>query len=308
MVTPRVDILLATYNGERFLSQQIESILQQTYSNFRLIIRDDGSKDGTLQIIHDFIKKDPKRILLIPTRETLGAKSNFSKLMEYSSAPYVMFSDQDDVWMPHKVELTLQHMLDLEKKHGLHPFLVHSDLVVVNENLKEIHSSFWRYANINPHKALTVNRLLSQNVVTGCTMMVNHLMVDLARPIPPEAFMHDWWIALTAAAFGKIAIVEEPTMYYRQHAKNALGAQKFGSWKNLKVNFQKLLNNNVRKFQQAATFYHTYHALFDSHHRELTRSFLNLQRGSWIQKRRLILKYGFYKQGLLRNVADLLFG
>lgn len=305
---PKVDILLAACNGEKFLKQQIDSILNQTYPNIRLIIRDDASSDATPTIIQSYIEKYPQRIIFIQENERQGVKCNFSKLMEYSTAPYIMFSDQDDVWMPQKVQVTLDQMENLEHKHGFHPYLVHSDLVVVDKDLKILNPSFWRYANLNPHQAVTINRLLNQNVVTGCTVMINHLLLEIARPIPEEAFMHDWWMALAAAAFGKISFIQEPTMYYRQHGSNALGAQKFGSIKNLKANFQKLMNKNVRKFQQATSFYHRYYELFDQEQRAVLKTFLDLQRGSWLEKRKMIVKHGFYKQGFLRNVADFLFG
>jgi glycosyltransferase involved in cell wall biosynthesis len=303
-----VDILLATCEGERFIEEQLGSILSQTYAPLRLIVRDDASQDKTPEILQSYAKRYPDKILFFSSRERSGVKLNFSKLMELSSAPYIMFSDQDDVWMPHKVEKTLEHMRLMEQQYGNHPFLVHTDLVVVDENLRDLHPSFWKYVRIKPIQDESLNRLLSQNVITGCTMMVNRLLLELAKPIPQETFMHDWWIALTAAAFGKIGVIQEPTIYYRQHGNNALGAQKFGSLGNLKNNFRKLMKHDVRKFQQAATFYHRYHDLFSARHRALVKAFIDLQRKSWTQKRVEIYRHGFFKQGLLRNVADFVLG
>lgn len=304
----RVDILLATCNGEKFLAEQLDSILNQTYTNFRIIIRDDASQDKTVPIIQEYTQRFPKKILFIQGHERLGAKNNFSKLMEISSAPYVLFSDQDDIWLPHKVEKTLLAMQNMEKKHGSNPFLVHTDLTVVDEHQKIKHLSFWKYAHLNPLHGMTLNRLLNQNVVTGCTMMANRLLIELSRPIPQEAFMHDWWIALAASVFGKIDVLHESTIHYRQHGKNALGAQKFGSLKNVLNGIRKLANKDVRKFQQASTFFHRYHELLDVEHKSMLKSFLNLQRLSWLQKRHEIYRNGFYKQGLLRNIADFMFG
>lgn len=304
----KVDILLATCDGEKFLKEQLDSILNQSYTNLRIIIRDDASQDSTSTIIQEFTKSYPDKIVFIQGRERLGVKANFSKLMDVSSAPYIMFSDQDDIWMPNKIEKTLSHMLAMEAKEGNHPFLVHTDLVVVDEQMKMMNRSFWKYANIRPVHEETFNRLLSQNVVTGCTVMVNRLMIELSRPIPQEAFMHDWWMALTAAVFGKIGVLDEPTIYYRQHGKNALGAQKFGSLKNFKDSFHKLKTHNVRKFQQVAHFYHRYYELFEPHQSSVIKTFLNLQRSSWMQKRYLIYKHRFFKQGILRNLAEFVFG
>lgn len=305
---PRIDILLATCNGEKYLSDQLDSLLNQDYQNIRLIVRDDASQDQTQNILKSYQAKYPEKIILHEGKEKLGVKGNFSKLMEFSAAPYVMFADQDDVWLPHKVKHTLKVMQQLEQKYGEQPLLVHSDLVVVDENLRVLNSSFWKYAGIKPHLGINLNRLLSQNVVTGCTVMVNRLLIEIAKPIPAEAFMHDWWIALTAASFGQIGFINVPTLYYRQHSKNTLGAQKFGSWRNLTHNAHKLMKRDVRKFQQASTFFHRYFELLDPHHRTLTKEFLKLQRESWVRRRYLIYKHGFFKQGFLRNFAEFILG
>lgn len=307
-LNPKIDILLAAYEGEKFLAGQIDSILNQTYQNFRLFIRDDASSDQTPSIAESYVKQHPGKIVFIPGKKRMGVKSNFSELMEISSAPYIMFSDQDDVWMPYKLESSLEEMLRLEKFYGNQPYLIHSDLSVVDEQLQPIDPSFWNYAHLNPATGESLNRLLNQNVVTGCTVMANRLLIELAKPIPYEAFMHDWWLALTAACFGKIGRIQKPTLYYRQHTKNTLGAQKFGSFKNLIAGFRKLNNNEIRKFQQASVFYHRYHDLFDADDKKTIKAFLNLQLCSWGQKRYSICKHGFFKQGFLRNFADFIFG
>lgn len=305
---PKVDILLATCNGEKFLAEQIESILAQTYSNTRLIVRDDASQDRTLSIIQEYQQRFPKKILCLPSHERLGVKGNFSRLMESSSAPYAMLADQDDIWMPKKVEKTFEHMLELEKKYTNQPLLVHTDLVVVDEQLNVLKSSFWKYIHIKPYQKDSLNRLLNQNVVTGCTLMMNRLMIEIAKPIPEEAVMHDWWLALVASAFGKIGIIREPTMFYRQHHSNTLGAQKFANFRNFSKQFQKLMRKDVRPFNQAAVFFHRYHELLDPSHRQVVKAFLNLQRLSWLPKRYGIIKHQFFKQGLLRNLADFVLG
>lgn len=304
----RVDILLATCDGEKFIGEQIESLLAQSYPNIRILIRDDASQDGTPDIIQKYVQDYPKKIHLYQSSIRQGVKENFSRLMDLSTAPYIMFSDQDDCWMPKKVEHTFCQMQAMERQYGEHPLLVHTDLVVVDEHLTVIHPSFWSYTHLHPQPEEKLNFLLSQNVVTGCAMMINRLSLELAKPIPDEAYMHDWWIALATSAFGKVGILKEPSLYYRQHDRNALGAKKFGSFENLKHNFQKLRKKEVRKHQQAQVFFHRYHALFDPMQRKMLKAFLNLPRASWLKKRYDICKYRFFKQGFLRNVADFVLG
>lgn len=153
---PAIDVLLASCDGEKFLAAQLDSILAQSYNHFRIIVSDDASQDKSPIILQKYAERYPEKFVIIESHpspsqgERLGAKANFSKLLGFSSAPYIMFSDQDDVWMPQKIEKTLLEMKSLELKYGALPFLVHSDLVVVEENMKVLNHSFWDYTILNP--------------------------------------------------------------------------------------------------------------------------------------------------------------
>src|SRR5690606_13737176 len=150
----------------------------------------------------------------------------FARLLGASTADYIMFCDQDDVWLPGKVTLTLAKMQELEAACGAETFLlVHTDLRIVDENLNLVADSGHRYQQIDPDRGNTLGRLLVQNIATGCTIMVNRALRDLALPIPGAALMHDHWLSLVSACFGKIAYLPEPTLLYRQHSGNKVGAQ-----------------------------------------------------------------------------------
>lgn len=234
---PKIEILMATYNGENYLSEQIESLLDQTYENWILLIRDDGSKDSTVDIIKIYEKKYPMKIkLLIDGKKGLGAKNNFLELLKNSKENYIMFCDQDDVWLPNKIEITLEKMLKEEKGATL----VHTDLKVVNKNLKIINDSFWKFQNLNP-KRKQYNYLIVQNNITGCTMMLNKELVNLLKINFPfqNGIMHDWIIGIIASLKGKIEYLNEPTILYRQHGKNDIGAKKY----NLIYFLEKFLKN-----------------------------------------------------------------
>lgn len=223
---PHVEVLLATYNGERFLRDQVESILTQDYSRLKILARDDGSTDGTRRVLEEYADKHPSSVALLPPGEATGnAKWNFLRLLEASSAPYVCFADQDDVWKRWKVSRQMSAMEAMEARHGKEtPLLVFSDLEIVNDRLELLHRSFWKHQRITPHRIGQLNRLLTQNVVTGCTALMNRPLAELAKTMPEEAFMHDWWIALMAAAFGAGAYLLEATVLYRQHGSNVVGA------------------------------------------------------------------------------------
>lgn len=221
-----IDILLATYNGGRFLRDQIESILRQTDTRWRLLIRDDGSTDETCEIIGKFAAAHRDRVRVLSDGQTsLGAVGNFATLLRESTAEYGMFCDQDDVWLPEKIAKCRQMMAVLEAKHDADtPLFVHTDLRVVDSGLNEIAPSFLRFRSIDPVIGRKLERLLVQNFAPGCASMFNAVLRRKALPVPSEAIMHDWWMALVAASLGGIGFVCEPLVLYRQHAGNQLGA------------------------------------------------------------------------------------
>ena len=220
-----VEILLATFNGDRFLREQIESLIVQDYEYIRVLARDDGSSDRTVEILTEFATRLPDRFHILPTNgSTGGAKNNFLRLMEASTANYVCFCDQDDVWLPNKVSKTKQAMELLESQWGIDvPLLVFSDLQLADDELKILHPSFWANMKIDPDCLKSLNKLLVRSVVTGYTALINRPLLELSLRMPDEASMHDRWIALLVSSMGKYNIVRAPTVLYRQHDRNVLG-------------------------------------------------------------------------------------
>ncbi|MBN1392851.1 MAG: glycosyltransferase family 2 protein [Sedimentisphaerales bacterium] len=222
-----VDILLAAYNGQKYLAAQIDSILAQSYQDWQLLIRDDGSSDDTVKIIKEYAGRLPDKIRLITDNENhLGASLNFGKLLEYADSDYVMFCDQDDVWLPNKIELTLNAMKAAEQIYPDKPILVHTDLRITDSRLNTIADSMWRYQKLYPEVGDDLNKIMAQNVVTGCTVMINKKARAVSIPIPKEAVLYDWWIALNVCKHGKIVYLSTPSILYRQHSDNEVGAQK----------------------------------------------------------------------------------
>ena len=231
VVARQIDILVSTYNGEGYLKEQLESIFAQDIHDWHILIRDDGSKDRSVSIIEEYASRYPDKITVItepPGR--VGIPAAFECLLVNSSSPYVAFCDQDDVWLPNKLRLLRECIQQVEdtNQEGV-PVLVHSDLKVVNNKLDKLADSFWKYQKLNPSKMQSLERLLVQNCVTGCAAMVNRALVARALPIPKDAIMHDWWLALIAASEGKIKALSTRTMDYRQHEHNSNGAKKWSS-------------------------------------------------------------------------------
>lgn len=225
---PTVDILLATYNGERYLREQIESIRYQTYEQWRLLISDDCSSDNTPSIIRSYAETDP-RITLISESERFGnARDNFFNLLRHSTSSFAMFCDQDDVWLEDKIEVSLKEMRRVSSEVSADlPIVVFTDSVVVDENLEVLSNSYQRFTNHYPHHT-EPRRLLVTNTAPGNAMILNQPLVRLLQEIEQtsEIVMHDWFAMLLASAFGKIAYVPTPTLLYRQHRNNVVGAVK----------------------------------------------------------------------------------
>ncbi len=222
----KVAILLSTYNGEKYLKDQLKSLINQTYTDWEVYIRDDGSKDKTLNIIYDFKDLYPNQIFII--QDNLGnlkSAKSFMTLLMYVQSDFYMFCDQDDYWVPNKIELSVNKILKLQKIHGNVPALVFTDLKVVDENLNLIHSSLWSYSKINPEHIFNFYKLATNSTVTGCTIIINDLLKKSSIPIPSHMLMHDWWLSLLACRIGVIDFILTPTLLYRQHAINVLGAE-----------------------------------------------------------------------------------
>ena len=233
---PRVAILLPTFNGEKYLEEQLDSLLAQSYKNLVVVLRDDGSRDGTLDIIHSHLDRFPDTFHWIENKgRNLGASGSFSFLMQYAlehkkelglEKVYMMFCDQDDIWAENKVELQMQCMLEAEADHENIPVLIHSDLKVVSDSRGRIADSFMNYQGLEAARN-RFRHILLCNIVTGCTALINESLSARSLPIPPEAIMHDWWLALAASAFGKLVLIDKPLVEYRQHASNTLGAVEY---------------------------------------------------------------------------------
>lgn len=224
-----IEILMATYNGARFIGEQLDSILEQDHRDFHLLVRDDGSADDTVAILQAYAARDERVILIEDDRGNLGASRSFFELIRRSESDHIMLSDQDDVWLPDKISRTFARMNELVDQHGGdHPLAVFTGLKVVNERLEVIDESFWHYQRLDPAISRDWRSLLAQNVVTGCTLMFNRPARSVIMPYSLPAMMHDHWIAANVAKHGHIAYLTEPTVMYRQHEKNVEGASNVG--------------------------------------------------------------------------------
>jgi glycosyltransferase involved in cell wall biosynthesis len=229
---PVVCILLATHDGADHLPEQLASLAQQRYRRWALVAADDASTDGTAELLRRVAAREAIEIRALlelgPARA--GPKATFDQLGRHArdtSFDYFAFCDQDDLWDPKKLQLQVRRLLALEQRHPGRPVLVYSDCTVVDRDGAALAGSFNRYAGIREppaHDALRA--LVRYNPIPGNTMLFNRRLLELAFPLPPEAWLHDWWTALVASALGAIGHVPHPLVAYRQHGRNTIGARR----------------------------------------------------------------------------------
>jgi len=301
-----VDILLATYNGEKYLAEQLDSLFAQTYDDFMIIIRDDGSTDGTLAIAGSYAQRYPGKIKIVDgTPSTGSAKGNFFRLLEHSRAEYTMFCDQDDVWYEDKIQRSL-NMMDGEEGA---PTLVHSDLAVVDEGLNLINGSLFLMQKLKSEYR-SVNKLLAQNNITGCTVMINKRLRELIRP-SEGALMHDWWIGLAAAAFGKIEFIDQATVRYRQHDANDVGAKEVSSGRYIKDQLSDtggIHEKIADTYNQAQAFLETYRDMLDDGQKKIVEAYASMKDCGIIKRLGLLSRNRFFKSGFLRKMGQIVYG
>lgn len=216
-------VLLATYNGKNYLRQQLDSLLNQTFADFRIVVHDDGSTDGTIDILNEYRDNNPEKIELLYGQSCGSAKANFLWMLKEEEADVYFFCDQDDVWHETKIEKSLKALGDLSE-----PACVFSDMWVVDENLNELSDSFIRYIGREPGNT-AYTQILIDNPAAGCTMCFNRALRDLTVELLPKLDlenipMHDALVLALASITGEVKAIDEPLVYYRQTGSNIMGA------------------------------------------------------------------------------------
>ncbi|HFR3545369.1 TPA: glycosyltransferase family 2 protein [Streptococcus suis] len=287
----KVNILMSTYNGQQFLAEQIRSIQEQTYTDWTLFIRDDGSSDRTREIIKDFVEQDQRiHFIDVETDKNLGVIKSFHRLLKCQKADYYFFSDQDDVWLPDKLEASLQESQIYPPDQ---PLMVYMDLTVVNQDLHVMTESMIRSQSHHANTLLVEE--LTENTVTGGVAMINHSLAELWSGTE-DILMHDWYLALLASALGKLVFIDKPGELYRQHADNVLGARtlskRFKKWIRPHILFA-VYWDLIKNSQKQAR--HLLQMPLSQSNRELIEAFVTIMDKPMLERFRILRKYGLRK-------------
>lgn len=323
-----IEILLATYNGERFLPEQIESITSQSFKDYNILASDDNSSDCTFEILRSYESVLGEKIKVVQSN-THSAKENFYNLLDMADAEYIALCDQDDFWESDKLEKSLKAIQRLEKRYGKEtPILVHSDLEIVDENLNSQNKKMSELTGINEaikyakkeSKYLytistekSFSRYLVENNITGNTVIINKALLDIYKR-PEVSFMHDWWLGLIAFTFGKVGFLNECLVKYRQHESNELGAKNPLELHNIKKrNKQRIRENYDCMFAQVEEFLRLYKDELGKSRsadtyfaRKYLNAFANMKSKNRVSKIRDILKYSFFKSSKILTIGEML--
>ena len=242
----KISIALCTYNGERYLKEQLDSFLRQKLLPYEIVACDDASTDSTVKILEDFARKAPFPIRIYRSEQNIGLIQNFSKAASLCTGDYIAFSDQDDIWLPDRLDASFHRMKEAEREYGSDiPLLVYSDLSLIDFEGRCLGLSFMKYKKISPSDFDSLRKLLAQNIIAGCTSLCNKSLLQVSLPFPEVVTNHDGWFALVAASIGKIIFIPEALVLYRQHESNAIGATK----KDMNVNtIRHILNFIIAEF------------------------------------------------------------
>jgi len=282
----RVDILMATYNGGLYIKDQLESILNQNYKGWRLLIHDDGSTDTTLAVIMEFEYRDSRVKLIDDRHQFKNASANFLHLLRCTSAPFIIFCDQDDIWLPNKLEILVKAMTT-----STSPLAVYCNAFSWKNN-KIINSSVIKY-----HRNSLQNTLFLNSGVQGASMMFNQsLLKIIMNRLPDYVFMHDHLLTLAAVTFGELQYIDKPLMYYRQHDQNVTGnmeERKLMRLANFLFKGESVIER--RHFRAVESFYSSYRNLIDmdKDKRVLFEAYFSYAKSNMIKRLSIILKHNF---------------
>ena len=305
----QIAILLSTHNGDKFIKEQLISLEDQSYKEFDIYIRDDGSSDNTLEYIGEFIADSDIDVIVLPSTKNIGASLSFFTLLDKVSKidryRYIMFCDQDDIWLPDKVEISIRQIQELERDNPNLPLLIHTNLSVVDDKLDTIDNSYWSYQQIDPNRT-NLNHLLVENVITGCTAIINSKLAKLALPIPKDAIMHDWWLGLVATTMGKIDYIEKSTILYRQHNQNEIGASRLGLSTMMK-RMHKLSAPIMQRYtKQSKEMLDRYRDRLKPKDLDILEAMVSIEYIPWHRGKILLMRHHISKRNFIKNIGLLI--
>lgn len=312
-----VDVVVPCYKAAEWIDNFIETMLLVVEINWRLIVRDDDSNDSTLEKLRAWRDRLGTRILLLDDTnpKKLGLIGNYNAVLSASTSMWVFTADPDDVWLPQHVPLIMKAINLSETTWGINlPMAIGSDGVVVDAQLKPIADSYWMWSRILPRQNPKIPKIAMESAALGSTMAVNRALLSTALPLPPQAAYQDWWLAMVASAFGRLTLLDQPTILYRRHSINATnspyssslvrGLLRFLTAPNVARHRLKFLINQAAK--QSYEFHTRYHEKLSPKDNRALIDLSSIQKFGFVQRRLIIIKNELWFGYLLKNIGLML--
>jgi hypothetical protein len=300
------DVILAVFDGQTYLPEMLDSLLSQTTRDFNVLVRDDGSRDKSLEILESYKPRFDGRLSVITGEPSGSATTNFGILMRETKADYALLADQDDVWKPEKVELTLRSLKEAEAKYGRStPIYFATDIAVVNKDLELISASYWKWKRLRPSMMSNLSQSLICVPIQGMASGLNRALLDLANPVAEKAISHDWWAQLIAAAMGKVICDPTVTALYRVHGGNASIPKKVSviSYAKLGLDASFLRRGLGRRIEQANALADALAGRMPPDKLKIIRRFTKLQSQGYLQRRWTLVSGNYLYHDLVRSAA-----
>jgi glycosyltransferase involved in cell wall biosynthesis len=290
-----VSIAIATYNGEKFLKEQLDSIYGQTYKEIEVIVCDDCSTDGTVEILDNYSKIYGLKYIINSSQ--LGSVKTFERAVSFCKTNYYALSDQDDVWLPNKIETLIQQMLITEQTYPNQPIIVHHDVFIVDKDLKNINKKFL----YNDGKTSGFKNMLFSNAkIQGAATLFNKQLKDLSFPFPDNIPLHDLYLSYICETFGKRIYITQPLMLYRQHDNNQIGAEIISRGKRIRNFFQtKVILANDNEKSTVRQFYYQFNNVLKIKDKNIINNYFSILdfNTSLVLKLYKVIKFQFNSSG-----------
>ncbi len=298
---PKALICLSTYNGEPFLEDLLVSLVSQHYSNWTCVVRDDGSNDGTWDILSEYLNKYPRHFSLLSDREHVGWKESFKRLLdtaitEVKDADYVFFCDQDDIWFPNKIEKMIS---TAEEKDNCFLF---SDLLVIDEKGEKRYPSFFSLNAFSPER-LTITSLCAHNPIPGMSMAVSYKLLTKILPIP-KGVAFDWWVAVVSLLIGEVLCVPDQLAGYRVYGGNQVGVR--SPYKAICYYARRMKLAKKLVAESVEICENLYHRFSDSLPSDLRYALQRFLSSRGIKRKIFSIKYNFLPQHWIRKLGYIM--
>ena len=302
-----VTIVMSVFNGSKYLEEQLFSLSLQTYKNWKLLVRNNGSTDGTLKILKKFQEEHTDgRVKIVDTPVVIDpVYKSFMDLVDKADTRYLMLCDADDFWLPNKIELSLKGILEMEKNYGCEvPLLYHTDLTLVDENLSPYSTSMWRSQRLNPKRKSAIQCLMHNHAV-GNTFIFNNALQQKVTKRPECIIMHDVYLLIVASLFGAVDFGSKSQLLYRQHSANICGGRTLYNYTTLRAKAEpnKIKQVLEQKWKLAKDVLEIYSSDMQENDIKAFADIASIPSSSWMRKRRLLIKNNAYMNGFIRNVA-----